>query len=349
MNAREVTEQILSAWDDEDGDEQDAVVEQPGEDEEVVEQEQPEQGDEDEQETEEETQEEEAEEEDGEDQPAEDEPAEDEQEAPPGFDTDDPEIQAYLAKYQGDPVKALKGAVELQRVLGRQGQEKAVLARRNQELEQELRRSAALTPQIALNEEQRSWVEAAVESGNPLPYIQQAMGVDEFDLARAVCEQWAEERPYDAARVANQIDIAEQQRTHALLEAQEAEQTVNHEALLEVLAQYYPQLPVYSEQIVTTMGALGEQHPLVIDARSNDPEAAMRGVIGLYEIARASTSTVKTARDKLRRDQRQAADDARGAAVVSSAQATPATGETPRPRRLGPGLTLEAIDDAWET
>lgn len=343
MNNREVTEQILAAWDDETTDEAttteegDTVpVEAPAEEETVEAEEEPE--------TEEvETEEEDAEADEGE------EGEEEEVVEAPQF-SDDPEVQAFLAKYQGDPEKALRGAAELQRVLGRQGQEKAVLARKVEELEQQLERAATLAQTgVFLSPEQQQWVEHAVESGDPRQFVTQALQVEEFDLARAVCEQWAQEQPYDAARLASQVDQYEQQvRTQTQQFQEQQEVQVDHGALMNVLTEYFPQMPAYEEQMVSTLGALGESHPLVQDARASDPETAARGIIGIYEIARASAATVKTTRAKVRADQQQEADNAREQAVVSSGQTTPAAGETPRSRQLGPGLTLEALDAAWD-
>ena len=81
-----------------------------------------------------------------------------------------------------------------------------------------------------------------------------------------------------------------------------------------------------------------------MDAQSGDLERAARAILSIYEIARGSATQVKSTRDGIRRKQREAADDVRQAAVVSSASAAPSVTETPRPTRLGPGLTLEALE-----
>src|SRR5215471_17708870 len=76
---------------------------------------------------------------------------------------DDPEIQAYLAKYGGDLDQALRGAAELQRVLGRQGSEKAALAERVAELEGYITQQRAFAPDANfLTPEQQAWVEEAM-------------------------------------------------------------------------------------------------------------------------------------------------------------------------------------------
>jgi hypothetical protein len=173
--------------------------------------------------------------------------------------------------------------------------------------------------------------------------VQQAIEAGEFGLARAVCDRWAEESPYEAGRIAQQVDAAEWQSQQRATEPVQ----VDHEALIGVLVEHFPEMPQYEQQMLTTMSSLGAGHPLVQDAQSNDPETAARGVLGIYEIARAQTASVQTTRTKLKRDGRKAADDARARAVVSSAQATPNAGETPRSKQIMPGLTLEELDEAW--
>lgn len=282
----------------------------------------------------------------------EEESGEEEQEAPEpiSFTTDDQEILNYLARFQGDPVAALKNLRHLEKILGQQGQDKAVLNRRVAELERELAQATSLASAATfLNPEQQQWVESAVGSGTPRVYVQQAVQAGEFDLARAVCEEWAVDSPYDAARVAAQVDQAQAAATWQTQQQAAQERTVDHNALMGVLVEHFPEMPNYEEKMLTTLQALGESHPLVADARSTDPELAARGIIGIYEIARASSATVNATREQVKTEKRKAADDAKQAAVVSSGQATPAKGQTPRKQRVAPGLTMEQLDEAWDT
>jgi hypothetical protein len=110
----DVARSILEAFDDED-DLRSELVEEPAGDPEPDTEEEEEDAEE-EEESESEEEEEEAEgEDDGE---ATEEEVEEEARAL-GFDTDDPDVQAYLAQYQGDPLKALRAAAELRRAAGR--------------------------------------------------------------------------------------------------------------------------------------------------------------------------------------------------------------------------------------
>ena len=339
-----VTDQILSAWDD-DEEAEGAVVEQPAEEqpEEVVEEEQPEPDEQDDEQAEEEDAQEDAEEEEvveeGDEQEAEEEEVDD-------F-SDDPQVIAYLAKYQNDPERALKAAVQLQQALGRQGQEKAVLTRRVQELEAEIAQQQAFQVGQLLSPEQQTWVEEAISSQNPGNYVQQAVRAGEFDLARAVCAEWAREQPYEAMRVSQAVDGAEY-NMHAQQYTAPTEEPVDHSMLLNALVDNFPDMPLYEQQMLSTLSNLGPAHPLVQDAQSADFAASAKAIINLYEIARAQTATVKSTRERLNGKAKTDAAEARRRAVVSSSQVSPGPSETPRAATIMPGLTLQQLDAEWE-
>jgi len=335
MDANEVTKQILSAWDDIQEEEQAAVAEpeeEPDGDGEV-----PDGADEDEDAG--------AEEDEGEDEAEaeadEEEVAEEEVEV---VAETDPEVAAFLAKYEGDTQKALRAATELQRVIGRQGSEKAALAQRVQELETEMQRAQAFQPGVGyLTAEQNEWVEEAVGSGQPLAYVQRAADDGEFELARAVIEAWGQEQPWEATRAAQQLNQLEQ-----LAQAPEPPPPVNRGVLLDVIAENFPEMRSYEAQMVGVLRQLGDNHPLVYDSRSDDANTAARAIIGIYEIARASSASVRSAKAGLKQKHRQEADSERNGAVVSSASSSPTASETPRrSRQLMPGLTLEDLDAAF--
>jgi hypothetical protein len=145
-----VTQQILEAWDEVEGatnpnaepeEEVSAETATPEPDEEEAGEEEQEGGAEGEPDEDEELGEEgaEPETEDEEEVTAEEGGEEGQGEPPEATDYDDPEIRAFLAKFQGDVEKALRYGLQSQQSLSRQGQEKAVLARRVQELEAQLR------------------------------------------------------------------------------------------------------------------------------------------------------------------------------------------------------------------
>lgn len=257
---------------------------------------------------------------------------------------EDVEIQAFLAKYGNDPEKALKGAAELQRLMGRRDQEKVELARRTEELETQLAQAQALSGgETYLSDEAREWVEAAAESPTPGAYVQQALQAGEFDLARAVCREWAQTNPFEAMRVGQLVDASQYQA-----QSQQAEpEPVPPATTWQALSQSYPELRTYEERMVGTLERLGPEHPLVQEARSTDPAQAVRGILGIYEIAKASTFALTETRNGLKQKRRQEADEAIDAAVVTSASTSPSVGETPRRRPLMPGLSEEDFEAAF--
>jgi hypothetical protein len=294
------------------------------------------------------------EEEEGEEEPEEEVGATEQEQAPPvepdeedeGEDETaeqgaDPELQAFLAKYENDPDKALKGAVELHRLVGRQGHELAQLRQRTAELESMLTEAQAFSGVgVPLNEEQRGWVDEAAASVNPGAYIRQALAQNEYELARAVCREWAHENPFEANRAGQYIDMAE----HHAVEAAQAPQQVTTDDVLRELRNAMPELDSWWPQMANVTRSLGGEHPLVQEARSTDAETALRGVIGIYEIARASSASVEETKKQVRKRNRDGADGARKRAAVSSTTTSPKTAETPRTRTLMPGLTMADLE-----
>lgn len=349
MKDEDVTAQIMDAWDQVlEADEQPepeepaadaATVVEDGEPVEPGDAEEPEEGEEEE---DEEPAEDEEAETDDEDEEGDEEAEEEEPEAEP---EEDIEVRAFLAKYGGDAQKALKAAADLQRVLGRQGTEKAAALARVEELERELAQARTLGAGAGLlSEEQRAWVETAAESPNPAVYVQQAMQAGEFELARSVCREWAQVNPFDAQRIGQFIDATEAQ----IVQSQGAVPEVPPTETWAALVDHYPELRQYEAAMVETLQRMGPEHPSVQEANSTDPNVAVRGLMHIFDVAKASTFALADAKDGLKRKRRKQADDAADNAVVTSGTARPSTSQTPRPRRLMPGLTEEDLNAAFE-
>ena len=344
MDHEEITDQTLKAFDDllndeERGVEEEVVVAPPIPEEE-------DERDRDQEETPEEPEEEQEEEGDEEAEAGEEKPEEEEgEEGTEGEEEEvgaerDIDVQAFLAKYGGDVEKALKGAADLYHLVNRQGQEKNAALARAEELEAQLQRLQAFsTSSIPLTEEQREWAEEAANSGNPAGYVQMAVDAAEFDLARAVCEQWAREDPFNAGRIGQQVDAIEQQLNTA---AQQP--AFELPKMLEAAREQFPDMPIYWGQMTRLIHQLGDDHHLVVAARSSDVHEAARGIVGLYDYAKATTVNVREAKDKVRASRRQAGVDERQRAQVTSATTSPAQAQTPRRNEIMPGLTLEDLE-----
>src|SRR5262245_53566207 len=190
-----------------------------------------------------------------------------------------PDVLAFLAKYGGDVEQALKGASELYHLMNRQGREKNEALERVAELEQQLSRAQAFSVGVPLTEEQRDWALEAGGSDNPAGYVQMAVDAGEFDLARAVCEQWAREDPFNAGRVGAQVDQIE-----ADIRATPVEQPAFDLArMLEAAREQFPDMPTYWGQMTRLINQLGDEHHLVVAARSGDVNEAARGLVALYD------------------------------------------------------------------
>jgi hypothetical protein len=170
------------------------------------------------------------------------------------------------------------------------------------------------------------------------------MQAGEFELARAVCREWAQTNPFDAQRVGQFVDATEAQ----LVQRRDAPAEVPPTETWAALAEHYPELRQYEEAMVETLQRMGPDHPSVIEARSTDPNVAVRGIMHIYDVAKASTFALADAKAGVKKRRRKDADDAADNAVVTSGTARPSTSQTPRPRRLMPGLTEEDLDAAFE-
>jgi hypothetical protein len=356
LNSEEVTKQILGAWDEivaadespETGEPQpepepqEAPAVEPEPDE-------PDEGEPDEDAGEDEGPDDGEEPDADEDEEPEAEPGADTEDLP-AFPTEDLEIKAFLAKFQGDPEKALRYGLQSQQALSKLGHDKDALQRRVEALEGELQNVRAFNgaPQV-LSGEQRAWVEEAAASAQPAAYVQEAIKAGEYDLARAVCREWGDAEPYDALRAAQVVEAYEQQAA-AAENAQPTFEPLNAETaglVLDEIARFYPDIREHQGGMAQVMAQLGDGHQLVVDARSGDPDRTVPALVQILDIARVSSLELVSTRERARNGSREAESSARRRATVASAEVSPSPSETPRPVRIGPGLTLEQLDEEW--
>ena len=258
-----------------------------------------------------------------------------------GFDTRDPDVRAFLAQYGDDPVKALQAAAHLRRAYDRQGTDLGAVRQKAEELEAQIARARMLGGSTPLSEDQHQWAEAAASTAAPGAYIQQAIEAGEYELARAVCSYWGRESPYEAARAGMVVDQVEQQAAQRETAPVEAPT----EDIIEALKTNVPGFREWEPQIVRVFENLGPGHHLVQEARSNNVDVAMRALMNLYEIAQASTASVREQRSEIqKRVRRESARAKADAAVTSGANSTSQSKETPRRELILPGLTQEDLD-----
>lgn len=255
-----------------------------------------------------------------------------------------PDVLAFLQKYGGDEKQALKAAAELYRMIGRRDEEKQRVEEERDQYRAALVEAQALMNggEPPLNEAQREWVEGAALAANPGVFIQQAVNEQQFALARAVCREWAHSNPYEALRAGQYVDVREMELQQAY--EQQRMTPVKTEDVVRAMGEQFPEMRPYFNQMGRVAEQLGDDHPLVLEARSQNSQEAVRGMTGLYEIARASSAAVSETREEVKRRAREAGDRERAKGVVSSTTNSPSPKETPRQTVILPGLTLEQLD-----
>jgi len=259
-----------------------------------------------------------------------------------------PDVQAFLDRHEGDLGKALQSAAEQYRMIGERNRQHGEMTRRLAQVEAELAQAQAFQAQSGmLSPEQAEWVGQAIESEQPDAFIQSAVQAGEFDLARAVCDAWGENGDaYQALRTRQAVDQAEY---HAY-QAQQAAQPpplIARDDLLGMIAEQVPDFPSYEPEMVEIISQLGDSHPMVVAAKSQDPNEAAMGLIDIYKVAQTRKTRVSEARKGVETQQREQGLAARKQARVSSASSRTSHEEPPRNTKIGPGLTLEELDAAF--
>jgi hypothetical protein len=261
-----------------------------------------------------------------------------------------PDVQAFLDRHEGNIEKALRTAVEIQSMLGARNREQGELNQRVAQLEAELAQAQAMTASgIGLTPEQHEWVSSAIESEQPAAYIQSAVQAGEFDLARAICDAWGEGgEAYQALRARQMVDQAEYHAQQVEQVAQpQGPPLISHQDLLGMISEQVPDFADYEPEMVEIISQLGEAHPMVMAAKSQDPNEAAMGLIDIYKAAQTRRVRVSQAREQHEQQTAERHDGAKRRAAVSSSTSRTTHEEPPRPQQIMPGLTLEELETAF--
>jgi hypothetical protein len=113
-----------------------------------------------------------------------------------------------------------------------------------------------------------------------------------------------------------------------------------------MISEQVPDFPSYEPEMVEIINQLGDNHPMVIAAKSEDPNEAALGLIDIYKVAQTRKARVSEARKSVETQQREQGLAARKQARVSSASSRASHEEPPQTTRIAPGLTLEELDAA---
>lgn len=247
----------------------------------------------------------------------------------------DTDVQSFLEKYDGDLNKALRGAVELQKMAGRQSGELGELRKVQQDLE--ALKTTLLTRQAEPQQPQvmpdyRNLIDEDPRSAAVTAYENQ-----HWDAMGAALAAWKEEDPVEARLFAMQVkaeaDLAQQRHDfeQRLAEARPPQGDPEQEFVQAMtgLVQRYPDL----EATLPAIDEVSKERPLLRSVlTTGSPADRAAALEDLYLIAKSRTVASDTSA-AVRQVQVRVSDEARqaraAAAVVSTSGATAATGDQP--------------------
>lgn len=229
-----------------------------------------------------------------------------------GLDVDDPEVIAYLEQFGGDPVKALKSAVENRKLFGRQQQELGELRKL---VEQRLPEPE---PAPQPNYDQDALETWFVENPTRIPQVaEEAYMAGNEQVLNAAIAAWEDVDRAGARAFERKIAVADARRELSA-ETQQRDQIVGEwNAAAEKFAETHPDL----EQVAPKMRELAPQYPHMLQIlRTGDPESKIEVLDFLYEKARGQNADnlATTARTIAREQAREAEEAIAGAAVAST-------------------------------
>jgi hypothetical protein len=238
------------------------------------------------------------------------------------LEIDDPDVASFLAKYDNDPIAALKAATQAQSLIGRQGGELGEVRRELQELKEALA-SGALTPQAPVD-----W-ESEIDN-NPAYAAQLAVHHQNVDALTAAIDAWKEVDPFNAGvfLTSLQMEMAQAALEPAQQPAPPADAALDAEVAKVV--QKHPDL----EKFLPKIGEVAQEQTLLRNALENGatPQERAQALEALYLIARGrDTDTLaKTAATTVKLRTKEAAAPARrDAAVVTTRSQSAAAGAQP--------------------
>lgn len=248
-------------------------------------------------------------------------------------DVDDPEVQAYLEKFGGDPAKALKAAVNAQALLGRQGQELGELRR----IVEERLPEPEPAPQPQYDQDALEVWFAEHPTQIPELAARAYLEGNEQVLNTAIAA-WEDVDRGAARAFERKIAVAEARRELSA-ESEQRNQIVDEWSdAAEKFAEAHPDL----EQVAPKMRELAPQFPNMIQIlRTGDPGSKLEVLEFLYDKARGqSADTLVTSARSIAREQAREAEEAIAGAAVASASSVVAGIEPSK---------AEQIAREWET
>ena len=250
----------------------------------------------------------------------------------------DSDVESFLAKYDGDINKALRGAIEAQKTVGRQGSELGELRRMQGELEslrEEIRTRPAQQPQ----QPQVMPNYSEMIQDDPRAAAVMAYENEHFDAMGKALRAWMQEDPVEARlfamnvkHEADMLELRAQQEQREQASRPDPEQELGRE--MAKVIQRHPDI----EQFLPAIGEVAKERSLLGNALEHGtPAERAEAFETLYLIARGRQGADTS--EAVRRVQVRVSDEAREAraqaAVVSAsgASAAPSKRASRRSRR----------------
>lgn len=247
----------------------------------------------------------------------------------------DPDVERFLAKYDGDIEKALKGAVEQSSLVGRLGQELGELRSKVEDLPQP---QAAAPPNLddLIQERPQDVAMWALQQGNQQPVYEAAM------------ESWFEQDPMRAARFEQELRM-EMLRSEFDAKQQPFQQTLKQQAEQAAVGEFARQNPdvhLFADKIQE----IAAQNPVLGKLLGSDDPAEKVGALGvLYQLAKGTSVAAAPAQPDTLTDEARATALAQAAAQAEQDKAAAAviTGGNTNTGDQPSKPLADQIWDAW--
>jgi hypothetical protein len=206
----------------------------------------------------------------------------------------DPAVAAFLAKYGGDPQKALEGAVHLQRKAGAQSNELGELRQMVEQLTslqtQALQQANQPQPQ-QIDQATVDWFDQTVME-NPQQALEYARSQGNQMLVQRGLSVWKDIDPYEAAVYTNRLEnkaLVEQMQQQLTAQAKlPLDATMN--LALQNVRNRNPQFANYDDALETTLAKHGFAAKALEQAAASGDPAQIEGAIEtLYNLAVGDT------------------------------------------------------------
>lgn len=251
------------------------------------------------------------------------------------LEIDDPEVAAFLQKYDGDLDKALRGAAELQKMSGRQGGELGELRNELQQMKQAIERG--MQPQVDYTSRLDRVAEIEDDAQRSEAYqglAEHAANAGDFESMAEVVREWKEEDPFAASMFSSTL-IAQFERD-AMLEQLQAQApapaAADDQAAVNVEVSKVVERHPDIEKFLPQIGEIAKERPYLEAAlQKGSPQERASALEDLYLLARSretdtSSAAIQRIQVKTRQDNERAKADA---AVVSGSRSSNASADQP--------------------